>query len=139
MMIACAQKKWTYIYDSQGTELHCLKQMNNVNKLHYLPFHFLMTSINSHGKNFKSRLDQSHDRNIHVTKFRILGYLQYLDISLGKEIFCNHVGEPGSLNVMKSNPTNGIIHLGHSNGTVTLWSPNQKSYVAKMLCHTVSY
>ena len=39
---------------------------------------------------------------------------------------------------MKSNPTNGIIHLGHSNGTVTLWSPNQKSYVAKMLCHTVS-
>ena len=66
------------------------------------------------------------------------GYLQYLDISLGKEIFCNHVGEPGSLNVMKSNPTNGIIHLGHSNGTVTLWSPNQKSYVAKMLCHTVS-
>jgi len=112
MMIACAQKKWTYIYDSQGTELHCLKQMNNVNKLHYLPFHFLMTSINSHG------------------------YLQYLDISLGKEIFCNHVGEPGSLNVMKSNPTNGIIHLGHSNGTVTLWSPNQKSYVAKMLCHT---
>ena len=70
---------------------------------------------------------------------RFLGYLQYLDISLGKEIFCNHVGEPGSLNVMKSNPTNGIIHLGHSNGTVTLWSPNQKSYVAKMLCHTVSF
>ena len=134
MMIACAQKKWTYIYDSQGTELHCLKQMNNVNKLHYLPFHFLMTSINSHGKNFKiliRRLDEK------IPTF-YSGYLQYLDISLGKEIFCNHVGEPGSLNVMKSNPTNGIIHLGHSNGTVTLWSPNQKSYVAKMLCHTVS-
>ena len=71
MMIACAQKKWTYIYDSQGTELHCLKQMNNVNKLHYLPFHFLMTSINSHGKNLKSRLDQVDHRIFHVTNFFI--------------------------------------------------------------------
>lgn len=36
---------------------------------------------------------------------------------------------------MAHNPGNGIIHLGHSSGTVTLWSPNVKEPLVKMLCH----
>lgn len=36
---------------------------------------------------------------------------------------------------MCQNPHNAIIHLGHHNGTVTLWSPNQKEALVKMLCH----
>ena len=36
---------------------------------------------------------------------------------------------------MRQNPQNGIIHLGHSNGTVTLWSPNMGHSLVKMLCH----
>jgi len=111
-MMAVAQKKWTYVYDNQGIELHCLKTMNNVNRLTYLPHHFLLSAINTQG------------------------YLQYIDISVGKEISICHTNEQGSgNNVMCLNPTNGIVHLGHANGTVTLWSPNQKTYVAKMLCH----
>ena len=49
-MIAMAQKKWTYVYDNTGMELHCLKQFNNVTKLHYLPHHFLLTSVNQTSK-----------------------------------------------------------------------------------------
>jgi hypothetical protein len=48
------------------------------------------------------------------------------------------VSEEGSLNVICNNRTNGIIHLGHTTGTVTLWSPNSDKFVAKMLCHRVS-
>lgn len=62
------------------------------------------------------------------------GFLQYLDVSVGKEVaaICT---KSGRLDVMCQNPHNAIIHLGHHNGTVTLWSPNQKESLVKMLCH----
>ena len=55
------------------------------------------------------------------------GFLQYLDVSVGTKA--------GRLDVMCQNPQNAVVHLGHSNGTVTLWSPNQKEALVKMLCH----
>ena len=62
------------------------------------------------------------------------GFLQYLDVSVGKEVAAINA-KLGRLGVMAQNPQNAIIHLGHPNGIVSLWSPNQKEPLVKMLCH----
>ncbi|XP_042266295.1 WD repeat-containing protein 46 [Thunnus maccoyii] len=109
-MYAVAQKKWLYIYDSNGIELHCIRKFNDVLRMQFLPYHFLLATASS------------------------TSFLQYLDVSVGKEVaaICTKTGR---LDVMCQNPHNAIIHLGHPNGTVTLWSPNQKEALVKMLCH----
>ncbi|XP_072305778.1 WD repeat-containing protein 46 [Eucyclogobius newberryi] len=109
-MYAVAQKKWLYIYDSNGIELHCIRKFNDVLRMQFLPYHFLLATVSASS------------------------FLQYLDVSVGKEVaaICTKTGR---LDVMCQNPYNAIIHLGHANGTVTLWSPNQKEALVKMLCH----
>ena len=42
------------------------------------------------------------------------------------------MGSPTSLS---QNPSNAILHIGHQNGTVTLWSPNSTTPLVKMLAH----
>jgi len=42
------------------------------------------------------------------------------------------LGSPTSLTL---NPQNAVLHMGHQNGTVTLWSPNSTTPLAKLLAH----
>lgn len=129
-MFAAAQKKYVYvrrksskkhfssrptlfrfqIYDKQGTELHRMKQHEQALKLDFLPYHFLLTSVGAHG------------------------ILRYHDTSTGS-LVVEHKTKLGLCRVMRQNPSNAIIHLGHQSGVVTLWSPSMSQPHVKMICH----
>ena len=36
---------------------------------------------------------------------------------------------------LRANPNNGVLHAGHHNGVVTMWSPAMGSPLVRMLAH----
>lgn len=46
-----------------------------------------------------------------------------------------HRTKQGPCGAMRQNPWNGVLCLGHGNGTVTMWTPNISTPVVRMLCH----
>ncbi|KAJ9099239.1 hypothetical protein QFC21_004119 [Naganishia friedmannii] len=108
---AVAQKKYVFIYDGEGTEIHKMKQHIDVTKMEFLPYHFLLATVGN------------------------AGHLKYHDTSTGLMV-AEHKTRLGSVQAMAQNRHNAIIHLGHQNGTVTLWSPNLSTPHVKLLAHT---
>ncbi|XP_050345049.1 WD repeat-containing protein 46 [Nymphalis io] len=109
-MIAAAQKEWLYIYDNTGMEIHCIKRMDKILRMEFLPYHFLLAAVNE------------------------FGFMTWLDISIG-EIVGHYNNNMGRTPVMTQNPYNATLCLGNSKGVVSLWSPNVKKPLAKILCH----
>ncbi|KAF7929674.1 hypothetical protein BELL_0055g00200 [Botrytis elliptica] len=109
-LFAVAQKKYVYIYDGAGVELHCLKKHIEVTNMEFLPYHYLLATVGN------------------------AGHLKYQDISTGQLVMemPTKLGSPTSLT---QNPRNAILHMGHQNGTVTLWSPNSTTPLVKLLAH----
>lgn len=70
----------------------------------------------------------------HIATIGSTGVLQYQDTSTGN-LVSQHRTKMGPCNDIRQNPFNSVLHLGHTNGTVTLWSPSSSEYLVKMLCH----
>jgi len=109
-MFAAAQSNHVFIYDNTGTEIHRLDDHNDPFRLQFLPYHWLLASVGR------------------------AGWLKYHDTSTGT-LVSQHRTKLGACNVMRQNPSNAVMNLGHTNGTVTLWSPASSEYLVKMLCH----
>lgn len=105
---AVAQKKYTFIYDHEGVELHRLKQHIEVKHLEFLPYHYLLATAGQ------------------------TGFLKYQDVSTG-QLVSEIRTKLGPTTAMCQNPWNAVVHLGHSNGTVTLWSPTMPTPLARLL------
>ncbi|KAI6781509.1 U3 small nucleolar RNA-associated protein 7 [Emericellopsis cladophorae] len=72
-----------------------------------------------------------------VTHMEFLPYhfiLATLDVTTGNIVaeLPTRLGQPVSLT---QNPYNAIMHVGHQNGQVTLWSPNSAEPLVKLLAH----
>lgn len=78
--------------------------------MEFLPYHFLLAAIGNSG------------------------YLKWLDTSTGLMV-AEMSTKQGSPTAFRQNPHNAILHVGHHNGTVSLWSPNSTSYLAKLRVH----
>ncbi|BEI85264.1 hypothetical protein CcaverHIS002_0506650 [Cutaneotrichosporon cavernicola] len=107
---AVAQKKYVYVYDGNGVELHKLKQHIDPTHMEYLPYHYLLSTVGN------------------------AGHLKYHDVSTGQMVtqLATRLGSPST---MAQNPHSAIIHLGHASGTMTLWSPNMTTPHVKLLAH----
>ena len=109
-MFAAAQKKYVYIYDHQGLEVHCLRNHVEVNRMDFLPYHHLLVTVGS------------------------TGVLRYADTSTGQGV-AEYRTQLGRCDCLRQNPHTAVMLLGHGNGTVTMWSPAVAAPLVKMFCH----
>jgi U3 small nucleolar RNA-associated protein 7 len=109
-LIAAAQSKAVHIYDPTGAEVHVLRGHAEPRALEFLPYHFLLASIGT------------------------AGWLKYQDVSTG-QLVAEHRSRLGACSVLRANPWNAVVAAGHSDGAVTMWTPNMSTPVARLAAH----
>lgn len=120
---AVAQKKHVYIYDHDGLEIHQLKNHIDVNRMEFLRYHFLLATIVCSLHNF-FKVYINFGNLILIIFFSLTfikgnaGWLKYQDTSTGKMVTELRT-KLGSCDAMAQNIQNGMIHLGHQNGSQT--------------------
>ncbi|GAA5986497.1 hypothetical protein JCM11641_005219 [Rhodosporidiobolus odoratus] len=108
---AVAQKRFVYIYDKSGLEVHQLRQHIEVEKMRFLRWHWLLATVGNPG------------------------YLKYHDTSTGVMV-AEHRTKLGACRVMGLDEHRAVVGLGHQNGTATLWTPSMSQPAVKLLAHT---
>ncbi|OMP07639.1 hypothetical protein COLO4_07176 [Corchorus olitorius] len=165
LFFATAQKKYPYIYNRDGTELHCLKLVQLLcvlvssfypaivqimhrhskcapDSLTALPSISLLEirlrsnsvkgfTVQEHGAVLRLQFLKNHFLLASINKS---GQLRYQDVTMGEMVGNFRTGS-GRTDVMQVNPYNGVVALGHSSGTVTMWKPTSPIPLVKMLCH----
>nr|BAN65984.1 conserved hypothetical protein [Babesia bovis] len=109
-LMAVAQKKYVHIYDNHGMEVYVLRDLGLTYQLDYMAPFWLLTSIGEFGE------------------------LAWQDVSSG-QVVARYKTRKGPCRLMRHNKDNGVVHLGHGNGVVTLWTPNQGRPAVEMLAH----
>jgi U3 small nucleolar RNA-associated protein 7 len=110
-MFAAAQRKCAYIYDTiSGAEIHRLKDHPMVTHLDFLPEHFLLVSWSENG------------------------IIRYLDTSTG-QLVARHFSKMGPCHSLRQNDSTGVVHVGHGDGCVSLWTPSIAEPVLKIQAH----
>ncbi|KAL0275973.1 UNVERIFIED_CONTAM: hypothetical protein PYX00_003665 [Menopon gallinae] len=113
-LYSVAQKKWVYFYDNQGTEIHCVKQLNDVVRLVFLPYHFLLSTVSSSG------------------------FITWLDVTVGKIIEKFSILKHYNPATVAQHPSNAMVCIGEPSGVVNFWSPNYNKASITKWCHKQS-
>lgn len=112
-MMAVAQKRFVYMYTKEGTEMHILSKMANMDRLSYLSRHMLLVGTSS-----------------------IYSTMHYMDISTGKEVCTkppSTVKDPTS--AIANNPANGTVATCDLRGVVKIWSPSVIDPLVQIKAH----
>jgi U3 small nucleolar RNA-associated protein 7 len=62
------------------------------------------------------------------------GFLKYQDTSTG-QLLVEHRTKLGACTALAQNAHTAVLHLGHSNGSATLWTPNLPHAAVRVLAH----
>ena len=113
---AVAQRRYAYIYDNSGLQVHVLREHKDPGRLAFLPHHLLLASASCPTSEFS----------------RIV----YTDTTSGHEVARHDFGarkhDLGAVSSLCTNLANGVVHAAHSNGVVSLWGPMSGTPLARL-------